>query len=135
MRADADGNAIELKIIVNAENTDAINASDLESYFLRKQRHWSNGTPIIPLNSSRLTDNRQSFDRAVLRLTPDEAARYWLDQRIRSGDGAPREVDDPSLATRLVARLKGAICYVPGTTDTRNVRVVARIRDGKLVPP
>jgi hypothetical protein len=135
VRVDADGRVAEIKVIVNADNPDAINANDLESYFLRKQRHWSDGTLIIPLNFSPPTDNRRSFDRAVLRLTPDEVARYWLDQRIRSGDGAPREVDDPTLTIRLVGRLKGAICYVPASADTGSARVVARILDGKVLAP
>jgi hypothetical protein len=133
--AGASSPGIEIKVIVNASNAATINPADLESYFLRKERHWSDGTPILPFNASPLTDFRQSFDRTVLRLTPDEVAKYWLDQRIRSGETAPREVDDASLTIRLVGRLKGAICYVPASADTRGVRVVARIRDGRLLAP
>jgi hypothetical protein len=135
VRVHAAGSSADLKIIVNADNPFVIEASDLENYFLIKARYWSDGTSILAFNAPRATDLRRSFDQAVLGLTPDQAARYWLDQRIRSGASAPRESSSDALTIKLVGHLKGAIAYVPASTNTAGVRVIARIRDGKMLAP
>jgi hypothetical protein len=135
VRVYAAGASADLKIIVNADNPLAVEARDLENYFLANQRYWADGTSILPFNAPRATDQRRWFDQAVLRLTPDEAARYWLDKRIRSGTSAPRESNSDALTIKLVGNLKGAIAYVPASTDTAGVRVIARVHDGKVLLP
>jgi ABC-type phosphate transport system substrate-binding protein len=125
----------ELVVIVNAGNADKPSAGTLEKIFLRKEMTWDSGERIIPLNASPDSDRRQRFDRVVLGMTPDEAARYWLDQRIRGAGTAPREVGDAVLTVKLVARLSGTIGYVPAEIQLSGVRVVARIRNDKVIPP
>src|SRR6185503_19654357 len=97
--------------------------------FLRKEMTWDNGERIIPLNASPESERRQRFDRVVLGMSPDEAARYWLDLRIRGGGTAPREVGDSVLTVKLIAKLSGTIGYVPSDMQLPGVRVVARIRN------
>jgi hypothetical protein len=125
---------IDLVVVVHPENR-AVPPSEIEQIFLLKRRQWPDGTPIVPFNHAARDANRTAFDRAVLRMSPDEAARYWLDQRIRSGIRAPRQIGDASLLVRLVGRLKGAVAYVPANAVNGSVRVIARIRGGKLLPP
>jgi ABC-type phosphate transport system substrate-binding protein len=132
-RTVAGGGVIEIAVIVNAHNSDSISKSDLEDIYLRKQAHWSSGDRIVPINLGPEHALRRQFDRVVLGMEPDEMARYWLDQRIRGGANAPRELDDPALVLRLVTRLDGAVGYVSATSDLRDVRVVAQIRNGKLL--
>jgi hypothetical protein len=120
---------VELVVIVASANTQAVSASDLEAWFLRKERRWPNGDVLVPINAPPDTPPRRVFDRAALKMSPEESARYWLDQRIRSGDSAPREV------VKLVAKLPGAIAYVAATQELAGVRVVARVRRGAVVAP
>jgi hypothetical protein len=127
--------AVELVVIVQVDNHAAMSASDLEAYFLRKERHWPAGDVVVPFNFPPETAPRRTFDRAALGMSPDEVARYWLDQRIRDGGTAPREVGDATLIVKLVARLPGAIGYVPAGTAMAGVRVVARVKGGELVAP
>ena len=127
--------AADLVVIVNAANSERLSAQVLERIFLRKEMSWDNGERIIPLNASPESERRQRFDRAVLAMTSDEAARYWLDQRIRGGGNAPREVGDAVLMVKLVAKLTGTIGYVPGDVQLSGVRVVARIRIDKVIAP
>ena len=103
--------------------------------FLRRVVEWPSGDRIIPLNAATDSGPRQRFDRAVLAMSPEAAARYWLDARIRSGVAPPREVGDPALTVRLVARLPGTIGYVPADTPRDGVRVIARIRDDRVGAP
>jgi hypothetical protein len=44
-------------------------------------------------------------------------------------------VSDPALAVKLVARIPGAIAYVPAELVDRQVRVAARIRRGRVLAP
>lgn len=125
----------ELVVIVNAANPARPSAAMLEKIFLRKEMNWDSGERIIPLNASPDSERRQRFDRVVLGMSPDEAARYWLDQRIRGGGTAPREVGDAVLTVKLIARLSGTIGYVPTDIKLSGVRVVARIRNDKVIPP
>jgi hypothetical protein len=135
VRANPAASSADLKIIVSADNKLTLEPGDLENYFLTKVRHWSDGTSIVALNAPRGTDLRQSFDQAILKLTPDESARYWLDQRIRSGVTSPREVTGDALSIKLVVHLKGTIAYVSASTNTDSVRVIARIHDDKVLMP
>lgn len=125
----------DLVVIVNAANPIAAAELALDDVFLRKRTAWPSGERIIPLNAAADSDRRQRFDRVVLGMSPEEAARYWLDVRIRGGGAAPREVADPALTVKLIARLVGTIGYVPDDTALDGVRVVARIRDAKVVRP
>ena len=125
----------DLVVIVNAANKERPSPEMLERIFLRKEMNWDSGERILPLNASPESERRQRFDRVVLGMTPDEAARYWLDQRIRGGGTAPREVGDAVLTVRLVAKLSGTIGYVPADIQRSGVRVVARIRNDKVLPP
>jgi hypothetical protein len=127
---------LELVIVVHPSNGVVLSASDIESIFLLKRRRWADGTPIIPFNLASGIAPRRLFDITVLRMTMDEVAHYWLDERIRSGTRAPRQLDDASLALRLAARVPGAIVYAPASALVGHpVRVVARIRGGHLLPP
>lgn len=125
----------ELVVIVNAANPAKPSSAMLERIFLRKELNWDSGERIIPLNASPESKRRQHFDRIVLGMSPDEAARYWLDQRIRGTGTAPREVGDAVLTVKLIAKLAGTIGYVPGDVPLPGVRVVARIRNDKVLPP
>ena len=124
---------LELVVIVHA----GIKASvpRLADYFLKRERFWESDKPIIVFNAPHDSPLRAEFDHVVLDLSPEASARYWIDQRIRSGDSPPKELSDPTLTVKLVAKLDGAIAYVSATTELTNVVVVARIRNGKLVPP
>jgi len=132
---DAEDTSSDLAVIVHLANPAKPNGPALEALFLRKERSWSNGELVILFNLGPENPNRITFDQVVLGMSPDEVARYWLDQRIRGGGSAPREVGDPALVIKLVAKLKTAIAYVPARSDLRDVRVIARVHAGKLVSP
>jgi len=71
----------------------------------------------------------------LLGLAPAEVGRFWIDQRIRGFGHPPRQVTDPAIMLRLVASLKGSIGYLPAGQADKTVRIVARIRQGKVIGP
>lgn len=125
----------ELVVIVNSDNSVKVSAEYLESLFLKKDRFWEGNAPVIAINAPPDSAPRREFDRVVLGMSAETAASYWIDVRIRSGAAPPKEVADPQLAVKLVAKLKGAIAYVPAATAVSGVRVVGRIKRGKWTSP
>lgn len=127
---------LSLDVIVHgACAADRLTAHELEALFTRTQTRWDDGTPVIPLSFAAGTDARALFDRVVLRLAPDEVGRFWLDRRIRGLGLPPRQVPSASLMQQVVANLPGAIGYAPSQPGRIGVKVVARIQQGKVVPP
>jgi ABC-type phosphate transport system substrate-binding protein len=125
-----------LAIIVNPGVTTAkLTASELEAIFTSSQKNWSDGSNISTFSYAPEDPIRRLFDQVVLRMSPEEAARFWLDQRVRGGARPPRQVPDAALAVRLVGKLAGSIAYVPESLVNASVKVVARVRGGKVVDP
>lgn len=112
-----------------------MDAPRLEAIFSAIERGGANGKPIIAFNYPPQDKLRMEFDRVVLGMTPGEVSRYWIDQRIRGGQRPPRQIADPVLVRRLVGKLPGAIGYLPPGLVDATVRIVARIRAGKVMAP
>lgn len=108
---------------------------ELEAIFLTSRRYWAGSQVIVPFNLPPREEGRVLFDRVVLRMDPDEVGRFWLDRRVRGGPPPPRQAPDALTAVRLVARLEGAIAYAPLGVPLADVRIVARIHDGKVMRP
>jgi hypothetical protein len=127
----------ELAVIVHPSNAaSSLTAVEIESIFTSSRRHWPGGSSIAAFNYEPNDPLRVAFDRAVLRMGPDEVSRFWIDQRIRGRAGPPRQVSNPRLMVRVVARLSQAIGYVPvQDLGTHGVKVVAYVRGGRVVEP
>jgi hypothetical protein len=130
------GGGADLVVVVNpAVAVDRLSASELETIFTSSRRSWPDGSNIGAFSYAPEDVIRRAFDNVILRLSPEDVARFWLDQRVRGGARPPRQVPNPSLAVRLVAKLPGSIAYVPESMVDSTVKVVARIRGGKVVGP
>jgi ABC-type phosphate transport system substrate-binding protein len=131
------GGPLDLAVIVNPQTrAGKMSAVEMETVFTRTQTRWDNGAPIVPINAPPGSDMRIAFDRAVLQLDPDAVGRFWIDRRIRGLGLPPRHVADPASVVRVVEKLVGAIGYTPEALVTgAKVNVVARIRQGKVLPP
>jgi ABC-type phosphate transport system substrate-binding protein len=133
-RAGADG--VELVVVVHPNNsTQSLSTAELAAIFTTQRRHWSGSKSIIALNLPPRSEHRALFDRAVLGMDPDAVARFWIDRKVRGGAAPPRQVPDATMAVRVVAKLEAAIGYAPREGADKSVRVVARIRGGKVVAP
>lgn len=128
---------VDLAVFVNPKSTiSRMTAVELEVVFTRAQTRWDDGTPIVPVNMPPGNESRVAFDRAVLRLDPDDVGRFWIDRRIRGLGLPPRQVTEASTILRVAEKLNGAIGYAPEAAVTgARVKVIARIRGGKVVPP
>jgi len=84
---------------------------------------------IIALNREPKGPERVGFDRSVLDMSPEAAARYWIDRKIRGQSAAPKAIEPASILQKVIARLPGAIGYVRAHEVTADVKVL-RV-DGK----
>ena len=126
----------DLDVIVHASvPQQPLDRAGLAAIFSMTRRSWGDGLSAVPFNYAPDNPLRRTFDSAVLGLAPAEVARFWIDQRIRGYGHPPRQVADPAIVVRLIANLKGSIGYVPAGTADKSVRIVARIRQGKVTPP
>jgi ABC-type phosphate transport system substrate-binding protein len=122
-----------LLVIVNASaSVSSLSADELAAIFGLSKRTWPSGASIAPFNYDSTNELRVRFDRAVLRMDPDEVAHYWIDRKIRGGGDAPRKVPNVAMMVRVVASLPNAIGYVPAGTSIAGTKVVARISKGKI---
>jgi hypothetical protein len=126
----------EIAVIVHKDSdVTELSPEQLAAIFTMSRRQWNGGANITAFNYAPDNEIRNEFDRVVLHLSPNEVGRFWMDQRIRSGIHPPRQVNDPKLVLRLTARLTAAIGYVPAGIVSSSVKIVARIRDGKVLAP
>ncbi len=119
----------ELAVIVNTSNGAAVTADDIADIFRTVMRTWpGGGGPIAAFELPPNTDERVFFDRAVLKMDPDDVAHFWIDRRVRGGAPPPHQVPDPAIVLRVVAKMANAIGYVPTPLVDSSVRMVARVR-------
>lgn len=100
--------------IVTSTNSHQRNLSSdkLRRIFLALPTDDDDGTRFVPINLAQGTGAREHFDRSVLNMSPAEAARYWIDQRLR-GSKPPRSAGSLDVCRRAVQELPGAISYLP----------------------
>jgi hypothetical protein len=130
------GDGESLSVVVNPNvSVASLGVAELEAIFTSSKRTWPDGSSITALGYAPDSEIRRQFDRIVLRMNPEEVARFWIDQRVRGAAPPPRQVPDPALAIRLVAKLSGCIAYGPDGLVNPTVKVIARIKNGKVFPP
>jgi hypothetical protein len=126
----------EIDVIVHPSvPAQSLDRAALAAFFSMTKRSWGGDLSAVPFNYPPESPLRRTFDSNVLGLAPAEVGRFWVDQRIRGAGHPPRQVSDPGIMLRLVASLKGSIGYVPAGQADKSVRVVARIRQGKVIGP
>jgi hypothetical protein len=122
--------AVQLVAIIseNSRLVD-IDAIELRRIFLGYAQLDPDGRTLIPLNHPPGADARKRFDQVLLGFNSNDAAKYWVDQRIRGARVPPRTAAPEHLLQRVVAKLPGAISYVPQGSLVPGVRALTI--DGK----
>jgi len=117
-------------VVAKSSSVHELSLYDLKRLYLGDNMNTPDGKKMLPLNRGTNTEDRVGFDKSVLGMTPEEAARYWIDRRIRGRSGAPKAVDPANVLQKVVAKLPGSISYVRQHEVTDAVKIVKV--DGKL---
>ncbi len=125
------GSDVALAVIVApTSKLSNISAGDLKRVFQSERLTDPEGNRLIALNHPPKTVDRVGFDQAVLGMDAEAVGRFWIDRKIRGGNGPPRTVESLTTLRRVVEKLPGAIGYLRPGQLTNEVRVI-RV-DGKL---
>jgi len=128
--------SVRLAVIANpAVPVKSLGGAELAAIFSRATRTWKDGTAIRPLNLQPNSPERVAFDRAVLHLDPEQSAQFWVDRMVRGEEPAPKAIAKADIVVRVVPTLGGAIAYIPEDKVDDKVKVLAFVRDGKVVAP
>lgn len=102
-----------IAIVVGASSRQrGLSLDKLRRIFLANPTDDDDGRRFVPINLAPSASARERFDHAVLRMSPEEAARYWIDQRLR-GNKPPRVASSYEVCRGAVQELGGAISYLP----------------------
>ncbi len=120
------GNSGEPLAVVVAKNSSVndLTLFQLKRLYMGDSLDDPSGNKMLALNRGSQTAERIGFDKTVLGMTPEEAARYWIDRRIRGQSAAPKAVDPGSVVQKVVSKLKGSISYVRLREVSSEVKVV-----------
>jgi len=99
-------------VLVHQEpGTGDLEASQIRRVFLLRQRFWSDGTPVAPVNLPASSPLRETFSRLVLGQSTRDLAEYWKDLYFH-GTQPPPVLDSEEAVLLYVARTRGGIGYV-----------------------
>jgi hypothetical protein len=119
-----------LAVIVSKDSAlNNLSLFELKRLYLGDPMTSPDGKNLIALNRGTSAIERIGFDESVLAMTQEQAARYWIDRRIRGQSGAPKSVDPSAVVQRIASRLAGSVAYVLHREVTDQVKVVSI--DGK----
>lgn len=98
---------------------------ELKKLYLGSKLTNPSGKPIMPLNQVTQSPDRVAFDALVLGMTPEEAAKYWIDRKIRGQSGAPEGVRSDELLQRIIMQREHSVAYVRVDQLLEGVRVIS----------
>lgn len=118
-------------VVVAGKNfpVDGISFGDLKRLYMGDPV-TVNGKKLVAITYPRQSSERRGFDESVLRMSPDDIGRYWIDRKIRGLAGPPKSVESASVVVRVVNKVDGAVGFVKLNATSKDVKVL-RI-DGKL---
>ena len=93
-------------VVARSSGIDDLSLDELRSIFMLKS-----GSRLRPLNLPPGAPERIAFERVVLGMTADQAARYWIERKIRGQGAPPKTIPTAQLLMRIVARVPDTIGY------------------------
>src|SRR5438445_4343519 len=87
------GRKEEFVVIVHPSNRfEALSRSKVGYLFLRKVSRWPWGAEVAPVDLAADEPIRREFVLQALRMSEEQLAEYWIDQRATRGVSPPVEV-------------------------------------------
>ncbi len=103
----------KLVIIVHPEiPITKITRTELQEYFMKRKKFWSNGLTVRPVDWGEGQLPREIFLKTVLKKTSRDMAKFWIGQKLYTGDYAPIQLTSDEVIIDLVSNMEGSISYV-----------------------
>lgn len=115
----------EIVVVVHPSNDAALSQKDVQRIFLGKEKKFSNGKEVLPVNQVPSSSARESFDTNTLGRSSTQIAAYWS-KLVFTGKGIPpKELDNDAAVLAIVADNQNAIGYVDSASVSDAVKVVS----------
>ena len=111
-------------IVNNANPVTSLSTSELRRIFMKQQRMWPHGEPMVPVDWDSTHYLRAIFSKDVLSRSVREMQEYWVQQSMTQGLTPPSTQRSARAVLRFVASVPGAISYVPPSEVDETVRVM-----------
>lgn len=108
---------------------DELSLREIKRLYLGEHVDTPDGKKLVPINQAPRSAERGEFERLVLRMSPDEVGRFWIDRKIRGQAGPPKAVSSLDLLRRAAAAMPGTVAYLKASEVGPELKVL-RI-DGK----
>jgi hypothetical protein len=119
-------------IVIVTQTTNALfdlPLRELKRLYKAEQVTGPDGNALIPLNHAIGSPIRVAFESLVLKMSPDDVGRFWIDRKIRGQVGAPKSVPVMAVLRKAVATLPGTLTYLNASDLTPDLKVL--LIDGK----
>ncbi|WP_339720934.1 phosphate ABC transporter substrate-binding protein [uncultured Paraglaciecola sp.] len=115
----------DVVVIVHPSNDAALSQKDVQRIFLGKEKKFSNGKEVLPINQVPSSNARGSFDTDTLGRSSTQIAAYWS-KLVFTGKGIPpKELDNDAEVLAIVADNQNAIGYVDSASVSDAVKVIS----------
>ena len=102
-----------IAIVVGRESpVKTITRDTLRELYLRRQRVWPDGAPVIPINLPPSSAVRDAFSRLILGRSTQDLVSYW-NSRYFEGLVPPQVLQSSAAIRGFLAAEPGAIAYMP----------------------
>jgi ABC-type phosphate transport system substrate-binding protein len=112
-----------LAVIVHPSRPVSLSRAEVARIYLRKQRFWDDGEPIVAINREAGSRVREQFSEQVLDAEPSWLAAYWNEQYFH-GIFPPATLSSAAAVKQFVARERNAIGYIEAAEVDDSVKVV-----------
>jgi len=101
-----------------------ISASQVKKIFKLRQRMWSDGMPIQPINMVKENALRNDFSQQILRKRPAQMEVYYLKMALTGRGQPPHTVHDYDELVSFIRKHQGAIGYVNQPMNQEGVKTL-----------
>ena len=115
----------DVVVVVHPSNDAALNKKAVQRIFLGKEKKFSNGKEVLPINQTPSSSARDSLDTNTLGRSSTQIAAYWS-KLVFTGKGIPpKELDNDAAVLSIVADNQNAIGYVDSASVSDAVKVIS----------
>lgn len=110
-------------VIVHPSRTVTLSRAEVARMYLKKQRFWDDGAPIVVINRESGSGARELFSERVLGSDSMRLAAYWNEQYFQ-GIFPPATLSSGAAVKKFVASEPNAIGYINAAEVDDSVRVI-----------
>lgn len=115
----------EIVVVVHPSNSASLDKKSVQRIFLGKEKKFSDGKEVLPINQATTSAARGSFDSDTLERSSTQISAYWS-KLVFTGKGIPpKELDDDAAVMAVVSANPNAIGYVDSASVSDAVKVIS----------